>query len=58
MLEKLQNLLGNTKVLVNEPMASHTTFRIGGPADYFVLPETVEELAGILKICKEENVMK
>ena len=56
MLEKLQNLLGNTKVLVNEPMASHTTFRIGGPADYFVLPETVEELAGILKICKEENV--
>ena len=56
MLEKLQNLLGDTKVLVNEPMASHTTFRIGGPADYFVLPETVEELAGILKLCKEENV--
>ena len=49
MLEKLQNLLGDTKVLVNEPMASHTTFRIGGPADYFVLPETVEELAQGLK---------
>ena len=53
MLEKLQKLLGEVKVLVKEPMASHTTFRIGGPADYFVLPETVEELEGILKLCKE-----
>ena len=56
MLEKLQKLLGEEKVLVNEPMASHTTFRIGGPADYFVLPETVEELTAILKLCKEEKV--
>ena len=56
MLEKLQKLMGEAKVLVNEPMASHTTFRIGGPADYFVMPETVEELAGVLALCKEENV--
>ena len=56
MLEKLQNMIGGAKVLVNEPMASHTTFRIGGPADYFVMPETVEELAKVLKICKEENI--
>ena len=53
MLEKLQKLLGEAKVLVQEPMASHTTFRIGGPADYFVMPETVEELAAVLKLCKE-----
>ena len=56
MLEKLQKMLGEAKVLVKEPMASHTTFRIGGPADYFVMPETVEELANVLKICKEENI--
>lgn len=56
MLERLQNLLGEDKVLMNEPMASHTTFRIGGPADYFVMPSSAEQLAGILKICKEENV--
>lgn len=56
MVEKLQKILGEAKVLVNEPMASHTTFRIGGPADYFVMPETVEELAAVLKLCKEENV--
>ena len=56
MLEKLQKLLGEAKVLVKEPMASHTTFKIGGPADYFVKPETVEELAAVLKLCKEGNV--
>lgn len=56
MLEKLQTLLGKEKVLVKEPMASHTTFRIGGPADYFVMPSDAGELAGILKICREENV--
>lgn len=55
MLEKLRALLGEEKVLVKEPMSSHTTFRIGGPADYFVMPSDAEELAGILKICKEEG---
>lgn len=56
MLEKLQKLLGEAKVLVQEPMASHTTFRIGGPADYYVMPETTEELAEVLNVCKEEKV--
>ena len=56
MLEKLQNLIGEARVLVNEPRASHTTFRIGGPADYFVMPETIEELAALVRLCKEENV--
>lgn len=55
MLEKLRALLGEEKVLVKEPMSSHTTFRIGGPADYFVMPSDAEELAGILEICKEER---
>lgn len=56
MVEKIQKLVGEAKVLVNEPMASHTTFKIGGPADYFVMPETIEELAAVLKLCKEENM--
>lgn len=56
MLEKLQKLIGEAKVLENEPMASHTTFRIGGPADYFVMPETIEELETLINLCKEENV--
>ena len=34
---------------VNEPLARHTTFRIGGPADGFCQPETVPQLARTLE---------
>lgn len=54
--QKFESLLGEEKVLVNEPMSRHTTFRIGGPADYFLLPSSAGEVAGILRICKEENL--
>ena len=50
------DLLGEEKVKVDEPMKRHTTFRIGGPADYFLLPSSEEELRGILKICKNEEL--
>lgn len=56
MLEKLQKLVGEGNVLVQELMAFHTTFRIGGPADFFVMPKNAEELAGVLRLCKEENI--
>ena len=40
-IERFSNLLGNEKVRINEPMNRHTTFRIGGPADYFLLPSSI-----------------
>ena len=55
-IEKFNALLGEEKVKVDEPMKRHTTFRIGGPADYFLLPSSEEELSGILKICKNEEL--
>ena len=33
-----------------EPMARHTTFAIGGPADLYIEPETEAELAGVLRV--------
>jgi UDP-N-acetylmuramate dehydrogenase len=36
-------------------MSKHTTFCVGGPADYFTLPENVEEMKAVLRICKETN---
>lgn len=55
-IEKFWNLLGKDRVLVDEPMKGHTTFRIGGPADFFLLPSTVDEVRGILEICREEEL--
>ena len=55
-IEKFWNLLGKDRALVDEPMKRHTTFRIGGPADFFLLPSTVDEVRGILEICREEEL--
>ena len=36
------------RVLINEPMSRHTSFRIGGPAAAFVTVSNEEELAAVL----------
>ncbi len=40
----------------NEPMALHTTFKIGGPARLAVFPKSEKEISDVIKKCKEENV--
>src|SRR5262245_20259948 len=40
----------------NEPLAPHTHLRIGGPAEFFVRPRSVEELVGVLTSCKSNQV--
>lgn len=47
------DLLGEERVFTDEPMKQHTTFRIGGPADYFLVPGTGEEVGRIIRICKD-----
>lgn len=56
MVEKLQKLMGKEKVLVQEPLSGHTTFRIGGPADYFVMPSDEKELAAVIELCRQEEI--
>ncbi|WP_430885527.1 UDP-N-acetylmuramate dehydrogenase [Fusibacter sp. JL216-2] len=40
-------------VYIDEPMNKHTSFKIGGPADVLVMPQTVEDVKCVLDICKE-----
>ena len=54
--EKFSQLLGAQNVYLDEPMCRHTTFRIGGPADYFLVPESYGQIREILNICREENL--
>ena len=49
-------VLGENQIKVNEPMSRHTTFGIGGPADFFLLPETTEELCIITKLVRKNNL--
>ncbi len=40
-----------------EPLAKHTSFRIGGGAEVMAFPKSVEELSQILKTCKGLNIV-
>lgn len=53
---RLEHILREEQILQNELMARHTTFRIGGPADYFLIPDDKEQVRRIIEICKEENM--
>lgn len=52
MLSKLKTVLPENRILVNEPMKKHTSFRVGGPAAFLVLPETKEETAEVISLLK------
>lgn len=53
---RLQEILGADHVFPEEPMAKHITFRVGGPAEWFVLVDTAEQLQQIIALSKEEEV--
>ena len=50
----LQKYIPQMKVIAEEPMSRHTTFRIGGAADYFVSPQTTDQIKNIIDLCKSE----
>lgn len=45
-----------TVIRRDEPMAKHTTLRVGGPADVFVEPASEADLAAIVKLCGEHGI--
>lgn len=55
-MEKLTQLLPPERIRLQEPMSKHTTFQIGGPADYFVEPADEMELTALLTLAKEEEM--
>lgn len=47
---KLTTLLPKIELRFDEPMARHTSFRIGGPAEAVAFPKSADELCEILKV--------
>ena len=52
----LKDVLTEDKVLADEPMKNHTTFRVGGAADYYTVPESKEEVRDIIRLCRQWDV--
>ena len=53
---ELIKYISKDRVLQNEPMSKHTTFKIGGPADIFVKVNSVQELKYVVNLSKENNI--
>ncbi len=47
---KIATLLPDLQLLYNEPMSSHTSFRVGGPAEVMAFPQNADQLAQIFKV--------
>lgn len=56
MLNNISKIIPAERIKYNEPLANHTSFNIGGPADVFVTVENEEELAKAINFAKAENI--
>ena len=53
---KLKHILEDNEIFENEIMSKHTTFKIGGPAKYFLRPKTSKQIIGIIKLCNKYKI--
>lgn len=54
--KSLQDIVGSQNVRPDEPLVEHTTFRIGGAAQWLVLPHSEDEVAGVVSTCEAAGV--
>lgn len=54
-ISDLQAVLEPSQIKVKEPMKDHTSFKVGGPADLLLIPESRDQLLAVLKILKGVN---
>ena len=55
-MDRLAEIFGKENVLKDEPMSRHTTFRIGGAADFFVKVQTISQLQEAMRYLKKEQI--
>lgn len=53
---QLQNIIPQENILEDEPMKKHTSFKIGGNAEFFVKVETLEQLQKILEFTQKNDI--
>lgn len=53
---RIMDIIDKNRIYTNEPMKNHTTFRVGGSADFFVVPKTKEEVKNIAALCQEMDM--
>ncbi len=54
--DKLSGVLLEENIIKDEDMSRHTTFRVGGPADYFLKIESYDKLKEVLSLFRKEGL--
>ena len=54
-LQELNKVLKEEQIQLQEPMSRHTTFRVGGPADIYVLPQ-INQVKEVLQLCSTFDI--
>ncbi len=54
--EKLEEYLQDCEIIINEPLNKHTTFKVGGTADLFAIPQKYEDIIRIIDFCKKNKI--
>lgn len=57
LIEQIKTITDEKNIYINEPMSKHTSFKTGGVADIFVVPETKEEIIKLLKLDTPKTVI-
>ena len=52
-LNSIREITGEKNASADEVMSAHTTFRVGGPADYFASPSDADQVAGLIELCRK-----
>jgi len=55
-IEKLKSILREEEIKLNVLMKNCTSFKVGGPADIFVTPDSYEKIRQIIRVCKDSEV--
>ena len=53
-----KGIVGESNVKTDEPMSSHTTFRVGGAADLYITPQNESQLASLIKLFRQTKLLE
>ena len=48
----LRKIISEENIKINEPMSKHTSFKIGGPAEFYVIAKTIEDIQNVVEFAK------
>jgi UDP-N-acetylmuramate--L-alanine ligase/UDP-N-acetylenolpyruvoylglucosamine reductase len=54
--DRILGVMGSGLVRLHEPLSKHTTLRVGGPAQFWVEPETESGFADLARFCGDEEI--